>query len=162
MKAAANCAAGLCLELSRWLEAPPERVFEAFTDPRQLRQWWGPRGFVIEQIEFNAAPGKVYRVQLRSPEGQRYAHVGVITKVERPHRLHYTWQWVEGPLQREEMLVELRFQAEGAGTRVDLRQSRFIDQASLKAHKGWPDSFNRLEAWLSPPPKKSEALKPEA
>lgn len=157
MKAMTESAKGLCLELSRWFEASPERVFAAFTEPQQLRQWWGPRGFAIEEIEFDAAAGQTYRVQLRAPDGQRYAHTGVFTKVERPHRLHYTWKWIEGPLQREEMLVELRFQAEGAGTRVELRQSRFIDQASLKAHKGWPDSFNRLQAWLLPPPGNPEA-----
>lgn len=148
MNAFADSAPGLCLELSRWFEASAERIFEAFTDPRQLRQWWGPRGFVIETIEFDARPGMHYRVELSAPDGRRYAHVGVFTRVERPNRLDYTWQWVKGPLQREEMLVELRFEPEGDGTRVSLRQSRFIDQASRDAHKGWPDSFDRLEEFL--------------
>lgn len=140
---------GLALELSRWLDATVEEVYEAFTDPVLLRQWWGPRDFVIETLEFPAVEGEDYRVELRAPDGSRFAHVGTFREVRPPRRLSYSWVWVEGPLQRGEMLVELDFRAERGGTRVDLRHSGFESQASRDAHYGWPDSFDRIEHWLA-------------
>lgn len=136
------------LELSRWFEASADEVFEAFTNPDLLRQWWGPRDFVIEEIVFPAVAGESYRVRLRAPDGSRYAHVGRFHEVVRPARLSYSWRWIEGPLQRGETLVELSFHAERGGTRVELRHSRFADVASRDAHRGWPDSFERLGQWL--------------
>jgi len=136
------------LELNRWFSAPVDDVFAAFTKPELLRQWWGPRDFVIEEITFPAVEGESYRVSLRAPDGSRYAHVGHFLEVTPPARLTYSWRWLEGPLQRGETLVELSFHAESGGTRVELRHSRFVDAGSRDAHRGWPDSFDRLAEWL--------------
>ncbi len=140
---------GLALELSRWFPSPVGTVFAAFTDADRLRQWWGPRDFTIEEIDFPAVEGEGYRVALRSPDGSRFVHVGEFLEVVPPSRLSYSWRWIEGPLQREEMLVELEFVDERGGTRVDLRHSRFVDETSRSAHGGWPDSFDRFEEWLA-------------
>lgn len=137
------------LELDRWLAAPIERVFEAFTDPALLRQWWGPRDFVIEEIDFPAVSGERYRVALRAPDGSRFAHVGRFVEVAPPTRLSYSWEWIEGPMRRGETLVELDFRTEDGGTRVELRHSRFADAATRDAHTGWLDSFDRLVGWLA-------------
>lgn len=141
--------AGTSLALSRWFEAPVEEVFEAFTDPARLRQWWGPRNFVIEELDFPAVEGASYQVRLRAPDGSTYAHVGEFLEVRPPGRLSYSWRWVEGPLPRGETLVELDFHAEDLGTRVELRHSRFPDAATRDAHAGWPDSFDRFAEWLA-------------
>lgn len=142
-------AEGFALELSRWYDAPCEAVFEAFTKPALLRQWWGPRGFVIEEIDFPARAGATYRVALRDPDGRRHVHVGSFLEVTPPSRLRYSWDWVEGPLAPIESQVELRFEAEGAGTRVELVHSRFPTPALRDAHSGWADSFARLAGWLA-------------
>jgi uncharacterized protein YndB with AHSA1/START domain len=39
-----NVAAEITLKLSSSVQAPPQRVFEAMTDPDQVTEWWGPRG----------------------------------------------------------------------------------------------------------------------
>lgn len=159
MNAPGAPAPALALELDRWFAAPIERVFEAFTDPELLRRWWGPRGFTFEEIDFPAAVGESYRVALRAPDGSRFAHVGRFHEVTPPTRLSYSWEWIEGPLQRGETLVELTFRAERGGTRVALKHSGFADVASRDAHRGWPESFDRLTHWLgetglaaTPPP----------
>lgn len=149
MRAHLDRGAEPALEIDRWFAAPIGEVFEAFTNPELLRQWWGPRDFVTEEIAFPAAEGESYRVCLRAPDGSRYVHVGRFHEVTRPTRLCYSWQWVEGPLQRGDTLVELSFRPENGGTRVDLRHSRFADAGSLETHRGWPDSFDRFGEWLA-------------
>ena len=136
---------------ARWYEAPIELVFKAFTDPDLLRQWWGPRDFHIEEITFPAVEGQEYRVRLRSPEGEVFAHVGRFREVSPPHRLSYSWEWTEGPMPQDETWVDLKFAEEEGGTRVELRHSRFPDEATRDAHQGWPDSFERLDGWLASP-----------
>lgn len=139
------------LELDRWLDAPPERVFEAFTDEDQLRKWWGPRDHESVAISFPARVGARYRVELMGPDGALLVHVGTFRTVDPPRRLSYTWRWLAGPLQRREMLVEIEFEAETGGTRVRVRHSGFVDASSRDAHSGWPDSLARLQYWLSTP-----------
>lgn len=139
---------GLALEIDRWLDASPERVFEAFTNEDQLRQWWGPRDFESVAISFRPRVGGRYRVELAGPDGSRFAHVGTFRAVEPPRHLSYTWRWVAGPLQQSEMLVAIDFEPERGGTRVRVRHAGFVDESSRDAHTGWPESFDRLVPWL--------------
>lgn len=142
------------LRISRWYAGTRDEVFRAFTDPRLLRQWWGPRGFTIEEIDFPAREGASYRVTLRAPDGTLFAHVGTFLEVRPPAALSYTWRWVEGPLDHAETLVALSFVEERGGVSIDLTHSRFASEAERDKHAGWHDSFAALEgfldAWRSP------------
>lgn len=137
------------VRLTRRFPDDPETLFAAFTDPEALRQWWGPYGFRIDAIAFSARVGEIYRVRLTEPDGSRWAHEGRVLEVERPHRLTYTWQWTEGPLSRDETLVELEFTPDGRGTVVSVTHSRFASDTECEAHAtGWTDTYERVGAWL--------------
>jgi len=136
------------LELDRWFDAPPDRVFRAFTDAADLRRWWTPRGFEIEELDFSAVEGASYRVRLCAPDGTHFTHEGVFVTVKPPASLVYTWRWVEGPLDPTDTLVELSFEAERGGTRVRLCHSRFVDAAERDRHVGWLEAFDRLGPFL--------------
>ncbi|MEZ5319530.1 MAG: SRPBCC domain-containing protein [Vicinamibacterales bacterium] len=140
---------GPALRIQRRYDATLEEIFEAFTDPALLRQWWHPRDFVVERLDFRAIEGRPYRIELRAPDGTRFAHVGVVLRVSRPDALVYTWRWVEGPLSPVETLVELGFRADGDGVIVDLCHSRFENQAECDRHVGWRQAFDALDAWLA-------------
>ncbi|MGD9905358.1 MAG: SRPBCC domain-containing protein [Vicinamibacterales bacterium] len=140
--------AGPAVQLTRRFPDAPATLFRAFTDPAALQQWWGPRDFAITAIAFPAEEGRDYRVELRAPDGSRWAHEGRFLEVRPPTTLAYTWRWVEGPLPPVETLVELTFRAEGAGTVLSVRHGPFADQAGCDRHVvGWTDTFARLEAW---------------
>lgn len=139
------------LRITRWYDATPDEVFRAFTDPDLLRQWWGPRGFTFEQLDFPAAEGRPYSVRLRSPDGTPFAHEGVFLQVDAPRALTYSWRWTEGPLDRAETLVELTFVPERAGVTVSLCHSRFANQDECGKHVGWFQSFDQLAVLLAQP-----------
>lgn len=143
--------AGPAVQLTRRFPDAPATLFQAFTDPAALRQWWGPRDFTIIALCFTAEVGRAYRVELRAPDGSRWAHEGRFLDVRPPTTLAYTWRWVEGPLPPVETLVELTFRADGAGTELSVRHGPFADQATCDQHVvGWADTLARLETWPRP------------
>jgi uncharacterized protein YndB with AHSA1/START domain len=76
--------------LTRWFDAPRERVWRAWTDPRELAAWWGPHGFTNPEVEADIRPGGRLRIVMRSPEGVDFPAVGEFLEVEPPSRLVFT------------------------------------------------------------------------
>jgi uncharacterized protein YndB with AHSA1/START domain len=88
----------------REFAAPRQAVFDAWTDPKQLAQWWGPRGFTNPVCEWPAKPGGTIHVVMRAPSGEEYPMGGTFREVSPPERLVFT----SGPLNEEkEMIFEL-------------------------------------------------------
>jgi len=75
--------------LKRTLDAPRELVFEVWTDPKHLVQWWGPNGFTLTIHEINVAVGGVWRFIMHGPDGRDYNNKVVFIEVVKPERLVY-------------------------------------------------------------------------
>jgi uncharacterized protein YndB with AHSA1/START domain len=75
--------------ITRVLDAPRELVFEAWTDPEQVVQWWGPRGFTTTIHEMDVRPGGVWRFVMHGPDGTDYDNKVVFVEVVKPDRLVY-------------------------------------------------------------------------
>jgi uncharacterized protein YndB with AHSA1/START domain len=76
--------------ITREFDAPRELVFKAWTDPRQLMQWWGPKGFTNPVCEWVARPGQKIYVIMRGPNGVDYPMGGAFREVVAPERLVFT------------------------------------------------------------------------
>ena len=72
---------------TRLIAAPRERVFAAFSDPAQLAQWWGPKGFTATIHQFDLQPGGVWRVTLHGPDGTDYPNDKEFLEVRPPERI---------------------------------------------------------------------------
>ena len=70
--------------LSRVIAAPRERVFQAWTDPRQIVQWFGPDGFIVETLECDIRPGGRWRFVFTGPDGRRWDNRMVFLRMEAP------------------------------------------------------------------------------
>jgi uncharacterized protein YndB with AHSA1/START domain len=55
------------LVITRVFDAPRELVFDAFTDPKRLMKWWGPRGCTVISCEADPRPGGTWSISMRSP-----------------------------------------------------------------------------------------------
>jgi uncharacterized protein YndB with AHSA1/START domain len=76
----------------RIFDAPPERLFKAYTDPKLMVRWWGPRKYEIIIDKFDAKPGGNWRILNRDSEGNEFAFHGVYHEVS-PKRIVYTFEW---------------------------------------------------------------------
>ena len=73
--------------ITRVVNAPPERVFQAWTDPKQITQWFSPAGFKNETLEIDIRPGGRWRFVYLAPNGTRYENRMVFLRVEAPRLL---------------------------------------------------------------------------
>jgi uncharacterized protein YndB with AHSA1/START domain len=77
----------------RAVAAGRERVFNSWTDPDQLRRWWGPSGFTCPEAVVDLRPGGSYRLVMQPPGGGPLMSVtGTYREVDPPTRLVYTWR----------------------------------------------------------------------
>ena len=83
---------------TRVFDAPRELVFDAWTDPEAVAQWWGPNGFTITTFEMDVRPGGVWRFVMHGPDGRDYQNRIVYVEVQRPERIVY--DHVTGPVFR--------------------------------------------------------------
>jgi uncharacterized protein YndB with AHSA1/START domain len=77
------------LVFARAFDAPRNLVFEAFTDPVHLGQWWGPNGFTITNMAFDFRPGGVWRFVMHGPDGRDYQNCITFDEILRPERIVY-------------------------------------------------------------------------
>jgi uncharacterized protein YndB with AHSA1/START domain len=74
---------------SRLLDAPRELVFAAWTDPKQVVQWWGPRGFTTTNHEMSVTPGGLWRFVMHGPDGRDYENRITFDEIVKPEWLRY-------------------------------------------------------------------------
>ena len=76
--------------ITRVFNAPRPLVFQAWTDPRHLAQWWGPRGFstTIEQMDFRV--GGVWKHVMHGPDGTNYPNESVFVEIVKPAKIVFS------------------------------------------------------------------------
>lgn len=85
------------LVITHEVDAPRERVFEAFTDPAQIPEWWGPAKYATTVHELDARFGGVWRFSQRDDDGDEFAFRGVYHEVTAPERIVYTFEFERMP-----------------------------------------------------------------
>ncbi len=78
------------ISITRLIDAPRERVWEAFTNPDHLIKWWGPDGFTNTFEEISITPGGVWKFIMHGPDGIDYPNVIVFKEIKKPERISYT------------------------------------------------------------------------
>ncbi len=136
--------------MRRHLAAPPERVFRAFTDRKQLVKWWGPEGATIPYCRMSVKPGGAWRTCMRMPDGSDNWVSGVYREIERPRRLVFTWAWEADGKRGHETVVTIDFRPAPGGTNLSLSHRVFESAKARSAHKwGWASTFKCLAAFLA-------------
>ena len=138
------------LTLRRTYAASRERVFRAWTDPEEIKRWWGPPGTATPDAEVDLKPGGKYRFTMRSlPDGEPYFLVGTYREVIPPERLVYTWTWEGTSMEVKDSLVTVQFHDRGGSTEVVVTHELLPSDAARERHtKGWTGCFDRLQAFL--------------
>ena len=116
--------------------APPEVVFEYFTDPAKLVSWMG------DDATVDPRPGGVYRLEINGS-----VMIGRFEQVEFPSKLLFTWGWELRLFEvaPQSTAVEVTFEHDADGTLVRLAHSRLPAGDAVVFHRaGWRNYLERL------------------
>src|ERR1700681_1563626 len=143
------------LTLTRIFDAPRQLVFKAWTDPKQLAEWWGPKSFTNPVCEVDLKRGGALRIVMRAPDGVEFPMKGVFREIVPPSRLVFTNIAVDKDGNHIiEGLTTVTFAEERGKTKLTLHTSgaAMVDYAAayLKGMEaGWTQSLEKLEALLA-------------
>jgi len=141
------------LVLTRLMDAPPDKVYRAWTEPELVKQWFAPAPWTIARAEMDVRPGGASLVVMRSPEGNEMPCPGVFLEVVPNRRLVFTdaytgaWQ----PSAKPFMTVIVTFEDEGGKTRYAARALHWtVDDREahekMGFHQGWGQCADQLAA----------------
>jgi uncharacterized protein YndB with AHSA1/START domain len=143
------------LFLTRILGAPRAGVFQAWTDAKQLANWWGPRRFTNPVCEIDARAGGLIRIEMRGPDGNVYPMKGVVHEVVEPERLVFTSTALEDEHGKPllEILNTITFEDFNGITKLtlharlvtrDFKMTPQVAGALAGMEQGWSESLYRL------------------
>jgi uncharacterized protein YndB with AHSA1/START domain len=136
------------LVVRRTIKASPQRLFDAWTQPRQLCAWWGPRPVRCASAEVDLRIGGRYRIVNALPDGGTVTIEGEFRAIDSPHELVYTWRIDDdaGALS----LVTVRFEPQGRATEVIVIHEQIASPVVRESHqKGWLGCLDGLEGYVS-------------
>ena len=81
---------GLDLVLERIVDLPSALVWDAWTVPEHLTQWFTPEPWKTVGSEIDLCPGGIFRTVMRSPEGQEFPNVGCYLEIIKNEKLVWT------------------------------------------------------------------------
>ena len=117
--------------VTRTIPAPAENVFDVWMDPKSPGGPW----FGAERVILNPVVDGLFYLAVKH-EGRTWPHYGRFVRIERPHRVEYTW--VSEGTQGVESVVAVTFEPRGDQTDVTLRHSGVPDDEMGRRHEqGW-------------------------
>jgi len=150
------------LQLTREFDIPLEMVWRAWTDPEELKKWWGPKTFTCPHSEIDLRVGGKYLHCMRGPDGTDYWSTGLYREIVPGEKIvctdcfadeqgnvvpatHYGFDETFPP----EMLVTVTFKARGNNTTLTLQHAgvdRITETDRANMAQGWNESFDKLAA----------------
>jgi uncharacterized protein YndB with AHSA1/START domain len=136
------------IAVRRFVKAPPQLVFQAYTEPELLKQWWGPRYLEMTVCEIDLRVGGRYHFVHRAPDGQEFGFHGEYREIDAPHKLVNTFVFEGAP--DHEALDTSVFEEVDGGTMVIARmvhdsiKARDMHLAS-GMEQGMIETYERLD-----------------
>ena len=144
------------LVLTRIIDASPEKVFRAWTEPALMKQWFAPLPWTTPHAETDVRPGGSNLIVMRDPKGNEFPSRGVYLEVVKNERLVVTDAYEKAwePSEKPFMTAILTFEAEGNKTKYTARV-RHWSVADREAHEkmgfheGWGQCADQLAALVA-------------
>ncbi len=135
------------LRIERWLPAPPEAVFSAWTNADSLQAWMCPGTVHTTIEELDVRVGGCFRIVMQHCDGET-VHTGVYREIQPPERLVFTW--VSTITHGQTTLVTVELRPRDHGTDLILTHEAFPDVESATLHdNGWQSIVAKLVTYLS-------------
>ena len=138
----ATATPGLRLVITRDFAAPCAMVFRAWTDPKQMVQWWSPQDIECRSVTADLKVGGTYRIHMASEKGDHIAF-GQYKQIMPNQLLQFTWQWESYAM--PDSVVTVEFEDLGRTTRMTFIHEGLPDEEDAADHKrGWGSAIEKF------------------
>ena len=138
------------LTIRKFIKAPRQRVFDAWTRHELMKQWYAPGAMVVPSASSDVKVGGAYSVEMKGDMGGKLVSPsvgGTYVKIIPNEVISFTWSWVGDPA--PETLVTVTFKDSNGGTEVTLTHERFPSaEAKTKHEHGWVGCLENLAKFL--------------
>jgi uncharacterized protein YndB with AHSA1/START domain len=150
------------LVIERVIDAPREQVWKAWTDPEEVKKWWGPKHFTAPTIKTDLREGGTYHWAMRSPDGQEFWSTGTYREIVPMERIVVTDSFADEngnvvpashygmpddfPLETH---VTVTFEELDGKTKLTLRHTGMPAEGGEQAEAGWNESLDKLAESLA-------------
>src|SRR2546430_6205325 len=147
------------LVTTRIFDAPRERVYKAWTDPKQLAQWFPPEGFTAPVCQLDVRVGGAIRIDMKGPEGEPFNGAlfpgkGVYREVVPNERLAFTFTPEIGGRAMPTVLMTVQFEDQAGKTKLTIQQTLdsvadYEEMVKTGMEQGIAESLGKLAGVLS-------------
>jgi len=136
------------LIITRILNAPRELVWEVWTKPEHIKNWWGPNGFTNTISTMEVKPGGIWDLVMHGPDGTDYKNKSIYKEIVKPERI--VFEHVTGP----NFTATITFAEEGNKTLLTWRMlfetAEQFQQVikTFKADEGLKQNIEKLDVYL--------------
>jgi uncharacterized protein YndB with AHSA1/START domain len=140
----------LTVTLKRTFNAPIKLVWEAWSQPGHIAQWWGPKGMTTKIIEHDFKVGGKWKYSMKMPDGNDFISEGVYLEIIEFEKIISSANF--RPM-TEGVEIQALFQKNGDKTDfifnvVHQTEAYRIQQEKMGIMNGWGSVFDRLEEFL--------------
>lgn len=143
-----NDIAGREIRMSRILDAPVELVWEVWTDPEHIRNWWGPDGFTNTISKMEVQPEGVWELVMHGPDGTDYKNKSIFREIIKHKKLVY--EHMSSPKFRATITFESRLDKTFIEWQMLFESREALIQVvkTFKADEGLRQNLDKLNAYV--------------
>jgi uncharacterized protein YndB with AHSA1/START domain len=153
--------------ISRRFDVPRQKVWKAFAEFEQMKQWFSPKGSTVKSAKMDFRPGGTYHYCLVSPDGTEMWGKAVYREIKAPDRLVWVNSFSDerggltrhpmAPTWPQEMLTTVTLADEADRTTVTVvwlplnpsaEERATFDTSHASMKQGWTGTFDKLEQYL--------------
>jgi uncharacterized protein YndB with AHSA1/START domain len=126
-----------------------DELYNAWTSPEQLKQWWKPMGNTLQDVTNDLKKGGIVRYVFTD---NKLVISGEYLDVKEKEKLEYTWNWElpDDAVRNAPYKLTVSFAATNNGSEIHVLQQNFDDEESMVPHQqGWEKGLAELEQFLS-------------
>jgi uncharacterized protein YndB with AHSA1/START domain len=125
------------LTLKKTFDAPIELVWEAWTDPKHIAGWWGPKGMAVRIVQHNFKVGGNWKYVMAMPDGSEFIGEGVYSEIVKLEKI------VTSAIERKGKKTNFTFSV------IHPTEEYCKQQEKMGFYNGWGSTFDRLQSYLA-------------
>lgn len=137
------------VEVTKQFPVSPQKLYQAWTGPEQLKQWWKPMGNKLVEVINDLKEGGTVSYTCNDDS---LTISGKYEEVRENEKLVYSWNWQfkEDVVKNAAYKLTVQFEGKESGSAIYIIQERVLNEVTTSANEeGWDKGLSDLEAFLA-------------